>query len=243
MKTLSETSVQPQNPLCDKCQDTGRIYSKQVATEGKFIGRIYTVMRDCLCKLERLRQKRLSVIPRFFQNVNLADLQPHPQIHALQKTIIPVMKANPFESYFIAGKTGKGKTLMMWSLYREAVMNDKKVIACTLTELLNEYKAFIQASINNQELIYPRISAGDLRQNHTRFSIFLDDIDKAKPTEYAMEQLFELANAIYEFGHQVVVTTNLRLEDLQKHFERADERFGGAIVRRLTSNAHICEMF
>lgn len=200
-------------------------------------------MKDCLCKLERLRQKRLEIIPSFFRDSILSELQPMPKVHALQKEIIPKIKSNPFDNYFLSGKTGKGKTLMMWALYREAVMNDKKAIACTLTELLNEFKTFIQLSIANQPLIYPRITASDLRQSHTKYSIYLDDLDKAKPTEYAMEQLFEIANAIYENGHQVVITTNLRLDDLTKHFERADERFGGAIVRRLTNNSNIYEMF
>lgn len=131
----------------------------------------------------------------------------------------------------------------MWALYREAVMNDRKVIACTLTELLDEFKRFIQLSMANQPLVYPRLSAGDLKQNHTTYSIFFDDIDKARPTEYAMEQLFELANAIYDYGHQIVVTTNLSLTKLIEHFERADERFGGAICRRLVNNGMICEMF
>ncbi len=122
-------------------------------------------------------------------------------------------------------------------------MNDKRVVVCTLAELLHEYRTFIQCSINNQELVYPRLSAEDLRQDHTKFSIFLDDVDKAKPTEYAAEQLFELADAIYAFNHQIIVTTNLSLVKLVSHFEKADERYGGAIVRRIVDNSHIFEMF
>ncbi len=200
-------------------------------------------MKDCVCKLEKLRQKRLEAIPPMFHQVVLAKIQPMAEIHPKQKEFIPAMKANPFGSYFLGGKTGKGKSMLMWALYREAVMNDKRVVAATLTELLDEYKRFIQLSMANQPLVYPRLSASDLTQNHTKFSIFFDDIDKARPTEYAMEQLFELANAIYNYQHQIVVTTNLSLNKLIEHFERSDERFGGAIVRRLVSNAQICEMF
>ena len=225
--------------LCDDCQDYGRIYFDEVAENGK----IYKMMKDCICKLEKLRQKRLEVIPPNFRHAVLKDIQPMKNIHPFQAVCIPKMKVNPFDSYFLAGKTGTGKSMLMWALYREAVMQDKRIVACTLSELLDEYKRFIHLSMNKQELIYPRLSAEDLRQNHTKFSIFFDDIDKARPTEYAMEQLFELANAIYDFQHQVVVTTNLRLTKLIEHFERADERFGGAIVRRLINNGMICEMF
>lgn len=228
---------------CVKCGDTGRIYDKETATEGKFAGKIYTVVKDCICKPEMLRNKRLAEIPHRFKSVILREIEPDPEIHPLQEKIIPLMKETPFDNYFLAGETGKGKTMMLWALYREALMADKKVVACTLTQLLNEYKNFINLSTNKQELVYPRLSAGELRQDHTRYSIFLDDLDKAKPSEYAMEQLFELSNAIYEFGHQIVVTTNLRYETLVKHFEKADERFGATIARRLVADANLCEMF
>lgn len=240
--TLSQSGEMP-NYLCDECQDRGFIYLKEKSTNERFPNAVYTVIKDCVCRLEKLRQVRLDTIPMNFRNAVLAKIEPMPNVHENQKTVIPAMKENPAGSYFLAGKTGKGKSLLMWALYREAVLADKKVVACTLTELLDEYKRFIQLSMANQPLVYPRLSSGDLTQNHTKYSIFLDDIDKARPTEYAMEQLFELANAIYNYQHQVVVTTNLSLAKLIEHFERADERFGGAIVRRLVNNGMVCEMF
>jgi DNA replication protein DnaC len=158
---------------------------------------------------------------------------------------VPFIRANPHRSYFLGGTFGTGKSLIMWALYRHAVSTDMPgIVVCTLTELLNEFKAFIQASIERRDdKKYPRIAAETLRQNHTRYAIFLDDIDKAKPTEYAAEQLFELVDAVYAFQHQLVVTTNLSVNRLVKHFERADDRYGGAIVRRITDGAKICEMF
>jgi DNA replication protein DnaC len=200
-------------------------------------------MRDCVCKVKEQRRVRLDKIPTHFKNVELSGIVPRPDVHPFQTVCVPAMKANPAGSYFLSGKTGKGKSMLMWALYREAVMQDKKVVACTLTELLDEYRKFIQLSMAGQKLEYPRIVAGDLRQNHTKYSIFFDDIDKARPTEYAMEQLFDLSNAIYDFQHQIVVTTNLTLPKLTAHFEKADERFGSAIVRRLVNNGMVCEFF
>ncbi len=241
--TISQNGDIPASTYqCAECQDAGRVYVQQLGTE-KFANKLYTVMKDCTCKLENVRQKRLSAIPPTFRGAILSKIQPNGNIHPEQMRVIPIMKANPFGSYFLAGKTGKGKSMLMWALYREAVLSDKKVVACTLTELLDEYKRFIQLSMSKQELVYPRLSAEHLRQSHTKYSIFLDDLDKAKPTEYAMEQLFELANAIYDFQHQIVVTTNLSVTKLIAHFERAEERFGGAICRRLVNNGEVCEMF
>jgi DNA replication protein DnaC len=202
-------------------------------------------VRWCECRRREIRRQRLAGIPPKFAAVTLETLEPKLKVHADQERHIPYIKANPLRSYLLAGTFGTGKTWLMWALYRHAIDRDVTgLVVCTLSELLNEYKAFIQASMERREdKKYPRIGAETLRQNHTKYSIFLDDVDKAKPTEYAAEQLFELVDAIYSFGHQLVVTTNLRPAALVKHFERADDRFGGAIVRRITDGAKICEMF
>jgi DNA replication protein DnaC len=199
--------------------------------------------RPCICRRKKVRAAKLAAIPPQFQTLTLNDLLPDLKRHPQQPEIVAALKSNPFGNYFFGGKFGTGKTLFMWVIYREAVVSDRRTVVCTLSELLNEYKAFIQASSAGQELKYPRISAETLRQTHTRYSIFLDDIDKARPTEYAAEQLFEIADAIYAYQHQIVVTTNLSISNLVAHFERADDRFGGAIVRRLVDSATRFELF
>jgi DNA replication protein DnaC len=201
----------------------------------------------CECRRKIVRKQRLACIPPKFSDVALETLEARPTVHAAQAELVPFIKANPGRSYFFCGKFGTGKSMFMWALYRHAVMRDTAgLVACTLSGLLAEYKSLMQAEIDRldrRDRPRPKVLAGDLRQNHTRYSIFIDDIDKAKPTEYAAEQLFEVANAIYDFRHQVVVTTNLTVARLRQHFERADDRFGGAIVRRLLDGAKICEMF
>lgn len=200
--------------------------------------------RFCKCRLAKIRADRLSKIPPKFAQFHLSTLEPDVNIHPAQAELIPFIKANPNHSYLLAGKFGCGKSLMMWLLYRHAIKEtSRKVVVCTLAELLQEFRAFIQSSMNNETPKIPRLNAADLKQTEQPYSIFLDDIDKARPTEYAAEQFFEIVNAIYEYRHQLVVTTNLRIRELSDHFDRADERFGGAIVRRLTDNAKIAEMF
>jgi DNA replication protein DnaC len=226
---------------CEICCDAP---SGKVTVKVEHNGKTYSAAKDCVCRLEKIRRIRLDKIPPVYSQVaDLSKLQPTNR-HARQAEVIEFMRNNPDRNYFFGGKFGCGKTLFLWSLYREQVMNDRRVIACTLSELLEEFKAYIAASISKSDkIVYPRISAGDLRQTHTKYHIFLDDIDKARPTEYAAEQLFELANAIHDFQHQIVITTNLSVTNLVTHFERADERFGGAIVRRLVEKAKIYEMF
>lgn len=183
-------------------------------------------------------------MPPKFREFSLENLKPVVKIHAKQPEIVQTIKAHPDKNFYFGGNFGTGKTLFLWTLYRAAVMRDvQRIVVCSLSELLNDFKRFMQASKGGTEKVYPRLCAEDLRQNHTKFSIFLDDIDKARPTEYAAEQIFEIADAIYTHQHQIVLTTNLGTNALVSHFEKADDRYGGAIVRRLTDNVKIYEMF
>jgi DNA replication protein DnaC len=229
-----KSSLEASGPLalsCETCSDTGMEVIDGYA-------------RFCKCRLAKIRASRLSKIPPQFAQHKLATLEPNVNLHPMQAEIVPFIKANPEHSYLLAGRFGCGKSLMMWLLYRNAIkQTPRKVVVCTLAELLAEFRSFIQSSMNNETPRMPSLCAAELRQTETPYSIFLDDIDKARPTEYAAEQFFEIVNAIYEFQHQLVVTTNLRIKELSDHFDRADERFGGAIVRRLTANAKCVEMF
>ncbi len=68
-------------------------------------------------------------------------------------------------------------------------------------------------------------------------ALVLDDIDKARPSEYAAEQLFLAIYNRLTAGAPLLITTNLGLDALAAKFP---ERFGDAIVSRLTG---YCEAF
>lgn len=68
-------------------------------------------------------------------------------------------------------------------------------------------------------------------------ALVLDDIDKARPSEYAAEQLFLAIDSRLTSGASLLVTTNLGLDALAAKFP---EPFGDAIVSRL---AGYCEAF
>lgn len=237
LRNSSTASVQNPPPSCDLCNDAGLVYENF-----KRFGITYNRPKKCVCALRQLRQKRLAQIPARFADANLKTLKPK---SALQKTAVDSVIANPEKSFMFCGKFGTGKTHLLWSLYQAAVMRDApRIVACKLITLLDEYKRHIDDSMSNVDRPFlPRLAAADLRQSHTRYSIFFDDIDKDKPTEYVAKQVFDLADAIYENNHQIVTTTNLKPAELVRYFNKADERFGGGIVRRLMDNATIIEMF
>lgn len=216
-------------PKCNICSDTGF----ETRPQG---------VRVCECRRQRMRESELAKIPPGFRDFRLETITG--KGHAMQQKVIHAMRKDPTSSFFLAGDFGCGKSLLLWTLYRHALeAGGRKIVACTLTQLLNEYKALIQASRVGDDPVPPQLCSTELKQSECQYSIFLDDIDKARPTEYAAEQFFEIVNAIYDFQHQVVVTTNLGVQALTEHFNRADPRFGGAIVRRLVDNAKVVEMF
>ena len=191
--------------------------------------------RPCKCAVEQMRQRRLAKIPAEFEGMDLASLTP--QRHNGQADVIEAFRSRPTDNYFLAGGFGSGKTMLMWLLYRYLVETGRTTpFVFTLIELLDDYKA----SFNSGSI--PTLTADHLRTTN-KYTVFLDDIDKARPTEYAAEQLFNLVDAIYAYKHQLVVTTNLRAIDLKDHFDKADERYGGAIVRRILNNTTRFEMF
>lgn len=198
--------------------------------------------RACICALKRERQRVLGKIPPKFREIRIDDLEPMPARHKTQVDHVPFIKANPDRSYFLAGDPGTGKSTFMWALYRHAIeKGETRVVICTLSELLDEYRNFIGASMRNDDPKMPRLSPWELKTEQ-KFSIFLDDIDKANPTDYAAEQIFNLVNAVYEFRHQLVVTTNKTVDRLIAHYDRSDHR-GEAIVRRMLDGAKVIQMF
>jgi DNA replication protein DnaC len=175
------------------------------------------------------------MIPPKFRGLTLDSLQPELAKHRKQVEVVPFIKANPERSYFLSGSTGTGKSTFMWALYRHAIEGPNRAIICTLSELLDEYRSHIGGGK------LPRLCAWQLTEG-VKYSLFLDDVDKANPTDYAAEQIFLLANAIYEHRHQLVVTTNKTIAGLVDFYNRSDDR-GSAIVRRMIDGAKIIEMF
>jgi DNA replication protein DnaC len=236
--SMTALAPDPQVFDCEDCQDSGRIWF----TEQKF-GKTYNSFKPCVCALEKKRQKKLSEIPPAFRSVSVGTLRPDTRRHARQPEIVEKIVANPTGSFFFAGKFGCGKTHLLYALYREAVMRDQSAVVSPLSDLMEEFKRMIDLSKANQPLVYPRITAEKLSQEHTKYAIFLDDIDKVEPTKWVCEQTFRIFDAIFKFQHQLVVTTNLPATALLQHFSKGDARYGGSMVRRLVEGSTVVEMF
>jgi DNA replication protein DnaC len=190
------------------------------------------------------RKRLLANIPSKFASAQLEMIQPDPLIHPKQASILSTLRANPEGSYFFAGRPGKGKSLFMWALYRYAVEKGvRRVVVCTLSDLLEEYRSVFRSIDIGEMPRTPRLLPEHLQQNEAKYAIFLDDIDKANATDYAAEQVYRLVNAIYEYGHQLVVTTNKSERELIDQYNKRDSLRGEPIVRRMIDGGAVIQMF
>ncbi len=214
--------------VCTRCYGSG-----QEVVPGKGA-------RRCLCRAPALIAKRLMKIPPRYEGVTLDSLAARSDIHSGQASTVEYMKTHPEESYVFCGKAGTGKTHLFWALYQRATQNiQRAVVACSMLQLINQYREAFRpqpegAYVEPQVEIRPN----QLMQSALPYSLFFDDIDKPKITEYVAEQVHALFDAAYNFKHQIVVTTNLLPEQLEAHFERVDERYGRATVRRIVHDGN-----
>jgi DNA replication protein DnaC len=196
-------------------------------------------MKSCACQKEAQKDYILSLMPPLYATADLADLSPWLDKHPKQKTIIPSIKENPFESYLFMGDSGVGKTYIAWALWKNAALSGRRAVATTMAELSIQFRDLeIHA-----EAARPKVLPQDLAQRHTPYTVFLDEIEKMRITAFSIEKLFELIKNAVDFGHQLVITSNMSEDNLRTYFSQVDEVWGSAIIRRLIEGTTLVKMW
>lgn len=170
----------------------------------------------------------MNRIPTIYRGFALETIKPDLTRHRTQAMVIATMQRQPETSYALFGENGCGKSLFGWLLYRKAIEDGRYAVALPLSELLAQFRAWEKEPDN-----LPAITPGDLRQSKRRYLIFLDEIEKARPSEFAAEMLFALVDAAHSFDHQLIVTSNLKPEELSAHWARNGSSYGPSIMRRV----------
>lgn len=88
----------------------------------------------------------------------------------------------------------------------------------------------------------PRVVSVDLKRAQKPWLLFFDEFEKARPSEFAAEQLFNVLDAAKSFNHQIVVTSNFTAKQMRDHWGRIDAIWGNSIMTRLEF-CHQVEMF
>jgi DNA replication protein DnaC len=211
------------NYKCADCEDTGSVFADYY---DNFSGKTLTHMSVCKCQREEQEAYILSLMPPLYSTADLADLSPWLNKHPKQGTIIPKIKENPFDSYLFMGDSGVGKTYIAWAIWKNAALSGRRAIATTMAELNVQFR---DLEIN-ADAPRPKVLPQDLAQPHVKYTLLLDEIEKMRVTPFSIEKLFELIKNAVDFGHQLVITSNMSEDNLRIFF---GEVWGSAIIRRL----------
>lgn len=240
--TISNSNRAELSVKCWRCLDVG-VRLRDVKT-----GRLVVISADpetprptgevtsenCLCVRRRLAKAQLAIIPPKFGSPRLRSLEPRADLHPSQASAIEFVKANPATSVLLTGRNGTGKTHIGWALYREALAVRRPVIACTVRDLLMEYRRVEVGVPEGETLKTPRVTAENLKKPGSKpWLLFIDEFEKVRPSEFNSEQLFALLDAATSFGHQLVITSNMNPGALGAHWGRIDEVWGNSIMTRL----------
>lgn len=223
------------NPSCWRCQGVRYLVVK--TEDGR------SAAKPCLCLRRARIREALALVPPRFESPRIARLKACAECHPKQAEVIADLKARPDESYLFSGRNGVGKSHFAWALYRHALARGRRVVACTVRELLADFRrAEVMIPAEGRDLdsgivVKPRVEASDLKQRERKWTIFLDEFEKARPSEFASEMLLALLDAALEFEHQLIVTSNLSPKRLIEHWGRIDHVWGTSIVRRLENCA------
>lgn len=209
-------------PSCPDCFGTGVVVSASGASR-------------CRCEIERVRVETLNaalaVVPNRYKDASFETLQPRNDLHPKQSEVIEYMLAHPDDNYFFSGRPDSGKTHFYWTLYNERAVRGIPVFASKLMDFIEGIKAHM---FHDAPSPLPNLEV-------ERISIFLEDVNKARPTEFVAERFFNFLDDIYNHKHQLVVTSQASPEHLVRYFHKEDDEGivtvdGTAIVRRMKND-------
>ncbi len=194
---------------CSECGDSGWI---------RIVRDRVTGVAECICRKAKIKQSRLRSIPERFRDCSFENYRPKDD---LEDRALAVMVANPGGSYLLHGRYGHGKTHLAVAQYRVLISAGELCMFLSMSEILLDLRKHgIDSSYFSQLL--------DRVQNAESFHLFIDDMDKFKPTEFKGEALFDLIDTVYRRKLAITVTTNLGLVGLIEM-----GRLDSSIVRRL----------
>lgn len=212
--------------------------------------------RPCRCRRHKARENLVNAIPPKIKRFGVPELkkfQPRKDLHPNEKIagfifdeqvrILAKIRKNPFANFYLAGLNGCGKTTIAYALALNSFDAGRKCVAITLSDLLEEFRLYSNSSGEDKQRNKPSILPEALQQNHELYSILIDEVGSPKASEYRGEMFFNLLNAIQNFGHQLIVTSNKTDRAFVEKWSQFDDTHGESIARRLSENAAAMRCF
>nr|WP_314639808.1 ATP-binding protein [uncultured Olsenella sp.] len=133
------------------------------------------------------------------------------------------MSANETSGAYVYGSVGCGKTHLASAVAIEAMRHWWRPTFVGAVSMLGEIRSGYERGSDAR-------SVADFERSQL---LVLDDLDKPRPTPWALETLYELLDCRYSNGSKTVVTANCSLAALYQRLAEADEVLAGAICDRL----------
>jgi DNA replication protein DnaC len=197
------------------------------------------VARACECRAQRLSRGRArgvsSVIPPRYRGVSfdrppVSDMERDLQTKAAVgevRAYVEELEARLAEGrgLWLFGDTGTGKTTLAMLISKAALEAGKSVAIYSLPKLLARIRRTYDSEPGGDSYLslFEQLTSVDL--------LHIDDLGAEKRSDWVLEQLYALVNERYEAERSMLITTNLRHEELE-------EQIGPRTVSRL---AQICD--
>jgi hypothetical protein len=178
--------------------------------------------------IQRIWQR---TVPERYQKVDLNTLEPNDVSHmplSKQRTIIEKLRSAPLSGYAFCAPSGWSKSTFMCALYREALRACGSEIVLNTGAWIGSYHPVVMLdAITLMNMIQdwklgriadPLITADKIEILKQRYGftthLFIDEFEKVKKSEFRMTEMYNLINAMYKHGGQLVIAGNMTKADL-----------------------------
>lgn len=226
---------------CGVCRDMGM----KLVRDGDYRGNPQFVAVVCDCRKQRVFESRFNHVlfntPQeysFLKN-GLESVVPDLKRHPKQGKIVERIREFPADSYLFFGLSGCGKSLLSWAIAQSAARAGKQIFFGTADELIDSFRTWL---VHQRKI--EKLNLRSLEQlqdpKEDKWLIMIDEIDKTKLTDYSLKTLFGIIKTAVEYGHQLIVTSNRTLEEVEDRWLLKDkdgsldaENYASVIRRRL----------
>jgi DNA replication protein DnaC len=185
---------------------------------------------DCRCRAGRIAKRRMAGLegrmPRHYRGVSF-ERPPVPEIARVAPDVVQEVRRYVREidanldagrGLWLMGDVGTGKTTLAMIVSKAAIDAGRSVAIYSLPRLLNLIRAAIETEAGMIGFL-EQLAAVDL--------LHIDDLGAENTTEWVLEQLYSIVNSRYEDERAMIVTTNLRYDEL---IEQLGERTVSRLV-------------
>jgi DNA replication protein DnaC len=194
-------------------------------------------------RMERFCHRFFWSVPTRYQGCIFSQLEPSPKSVVpleRQKEILDYLKTHPEQGVAFFGPPGTGKTTLMTAMYAQTLWRQvglgvlpNNIYYMTTKEMLDQFTEYSMKGFDLENPAEPpRLSADRIKRlakQDIKMHLFLEEVDKIKPTDARIANLFEVVNALYNEKGQLVINSNLTVVEFEN-------QFGHEFARRITDD-------